>query len=112
MELQREKRKKHLLMELAHPPIIASKLQQTVIIHAVEGKRERERVGRRKSSEGASTGPEILCTSQCHSWILFGPASSSREAQSEHPSLWTFLSGEQCSETVPNCVCCGCFMSD
>lgn len=44
---------KHLLMELAHSPIIASKLWQTVIIHAVEGKREREQVGGRKSSEGA-----------------------------------------------------------
>lgn len=40
-------------MELAHPPIIASKLQQTAIIHAVEGKRQRERVGGRKSSQGA-----------------------------------------------------------
>lgn len=40
-------------MELAHPPIIASKLWQTVIIRAVEGERGRERVGGRKSSEGA-----------------------------------------------------------
>lgn len=53
MELWREKRKKHLLMELAPPPIIASKLWQTVIIHAVEGKRQRERVSGRKSSQGA-----------------------------------------------------------
>lgn len=35
------------------PPIIASKLRQTVITHAVEGKREREWVGGKKSIKGA-----------------------------------------------------------
>lgn len=60
MEMWREKRKKHLLMELAQPPIIASELRQTVIIHAVEGKRGREWVGGRKSSKGERERPPLL----------------------------------------------------
>lgn len=42
-------------MEPAHPPIIASKLRQTVIIHAVEGKRQREWGWKKEQRGGLGT---------------------------------------------------------